>query len=199
MLTEAPSVVKSFRSFVSDINTVDNRKNHWRRPLADFMKEYGFRQLGDGKYGAVFGKDGYPYVIKVFMKDTAFMKWLNFCYANQSNPYIPKLRGKVVKITSHMYAVRMEKLGPVMDPNITRIIDMLETPSAYADMAKSDKNLYQAATFLARNHRLLDLHYGNFLERPNGQIVIVDPLYNFRRGDEFTIDSEDVSKFQNIF
>lgn len=37
---------------------------------------------------------------------------MKFCMDNTRNPYLPKIRGKVVKITPIIYAIRLEKLTP---------------------------------------------------------------------------------------
>lgn len=199
MLSEAPKSVKSFRDFVSDIKQVDNRITHWRLPLDEYMKEIGFNRLGEGKYGVVYGKQGYPWVIKVFMKDTAYLKWLDFCMKNQNNKHIPKIRGKVVKVSSHFMAVRIEKLERVRSPYASRFLDMIENPDAYENELARDRDTRIIADFLDKNKRLTDLHYDNIMERPNGDLVIIDACYNWRRNDKFTIDAENIEKFKEVF
>lgn len=181
-----PIGLSKFRQAVADIKVVDARQQSWMKSLSSIMKEYNWYPVGKGKYGFVFTKDGYPYIIKVFMKDTAYLKWLNFAKQNQDNPYVPKIRGKVVKINDYFMAVRLEKLSAGGDAD-----------TIYKDEEDGNKYAKQVVDFLESNSRLMDLHNENVMQRGN-QLVIIDPFYNWVRDGRFTIDVNDVSQFKDI-
>lgn len=78
--------------------------------LDNIMRRHGFESIGVGAKGSVFAKQGYPYVLKVFGDDSAYLDWLNFCRQHQDNPYVPKIKGKPIHITEGFYAIRLERL-----------------------------------------------------------------------------------------
>lgn len=185
-----PQEISDFRNRTREFDKPDSRDaNKWQATIPELMNRYGFKPVGTGKYGSVFANDRYPYVIKVFMKDTAYLRWLSFAKQNQNNPLVPKIRGKVVRISNNFMAVRLEKLTPIKsDDDMANMWDQLEkTPHGN----KVDK-------FLNDNQKLLDMHAGNIMLRGN-QPVIVDPFYNFFRNGMPTIDPDDISGFKNLF
>lgn len=184
-----PLGLAAFKKATAHIKNVDNREQEWSNTLLDIMDRYGWKPLGRGKYGVVFAKDNYPYIIKVFMKDTAYLKWLNFCKKNQDNPWLPMIKGKVVKVGTHFMAVRLEKLTPGGN-----------TLDIYRAADNFDNNARTVVKELKSNNNLLDLHDENIMKR-KGQTVIIDPYYNFRKESGpggFTMDAEDVREFTNI-
>lgn len=188
-----PGEIEIFKNRVSKLNAVDARDVKWQTTLPDLMTKFGFRNVGAGKYGTVFANDNYPYIIKIFMRDAAYLKWLNFCMQNQGNKWLPKIRGKVIKIGNLFMAVRLEKLTPY---------NMKGTPvdeKLYHDADElGDPEAKKVVDFLDANARLLDLHEGNAMMR-GSQVVIIDPFYNFYRGGKYTIDPNDLSSFRELF
>lgn len=181
-----PAEINQFRQAISNIKSVDNRENQWRGSAVEFLGRYGFKPLGSGKYGAVFANRSYPFVIKVFMKDTAYLLWLNFCKMHPNNPYCPKIRGKVVRLGDNFMAVRLEKLEDGGNPD--QIYNMAQ---------RGDKNAIQVVEFLNKYQKLLDMHSGNVMMRGD-QLVITDPFYNFYKDGKFTMDPDDLVAFENI-
>lgn len=194
-LTETPAPVVTFRNFVKKYNDVDNRTKHeWDMTLTDLMAGYGFNALGRGKYASVYGHPSYQYVIKVFMKDAAYLRWLNFCMGHPNNPYCTKVRGRVVRIDHNFMAVRLEKLTEY------RGYDSPDAILYHASEDLEEPNAKQVVDFLESNYRLLDLHDGNFMTRPSdGHLVVVDPFYNWFKGGGFTIDPHDLTDLKNLF
>lgn len=184
-----PKEIGLFKSATSHIKSVDSRDQSWQGTLPELFSKFGFHEVGSGKYGTVFIKDDYPYVIKVFMRDTAYLKWLNFCKQNPNNKYVPKIRGKVVKIGPTFMAVRLEKLTPYKGT--------YNDPSEEIFKYKNDEDAKQVADFLDKNAKLLDIHRGNVMSRGN-QTVIIDPFYNWYKGGKLTIDPDDLSEFKDI-
>lgn len=94
--------------------------------LKDLLRGYGWRDVGFGYYGMVFRHHQYPYVVKVFVADTAYAEYFNIIKHNQSNPHVPKVRGNFMRVGDRGYAVRLEKLDPLFnqkDPIFSKYID----------------------------------------------------------------------------
>jgi hypothetical protein len=173
-----------FKSKTTEANTSTTYDSKWHPTLREIMTKYGFSLLGAGIYGAVFGKSGYPYVIKVFRKDVAYMKWIQFALKHQDNPYIPRIRGKVVRIGSTFMAIRLEKLTE-SSPN-------LDTSTLYDAADDGDEYALQVVDFLEQNNKLLDLHAGNVMMRGN-QMVVIDPFFNL------AMNPDDISALMDVF
>lgn len=187
-----PGEVDQFRKDASNLKSVDARDNSWRVNLDQYMSKYGFKPMGSGKYASVYGNDQYPYVLKVFQKDSAYLRWIKFSLAHKNNPYVPKIKGKVVKITPMVYAIRLEKLSPtVMDGEFAREYQKWMRDN---DHQAEDPNIQEILDFFADNKNILDLHSENVMKRGN-QLVIIDPFYNWfgkHNPGNYTIDPDDV-------
>lgn len=194
-----PADIAKFKKSVAGFDKVDTRDNSWSYDLPQLMGKYGFKTLGSGKYGFVFGNPSYPYVLKIFMKDSAYLKWIEFCKKNQSNPYIPKIRGKVVKITPMFYAIRLEKLTPYSHGGGTQFNKDYSAWKADKLYKSSDKNIQDILDYFSIHKDLLDLHGENMMMRKN-QLVIIDPFYNWfgkKNPKGYTIDPDDINP--NLF
>lgn len=164
------------------------------KKFKQFMQDNGFVKLGGGAFGEVYEKEGYPWVFKVFHGDPAYLDFLRFAIAHQSNPHVPKIKGQPFRIDDNTYAIRIEKLqpwggyfelqtgdnlglqdflrwwNPPMKPEQIEFLKrhkaegLIEVLNGLAELCRS------------KNHRL-DLHAGNTMRRGN-TLVIVDPLVN---------------------
>lgn len=168
------------------------RKYHYdsMAKFNDFMLNHGFTRLGEGAFGAVYEKPGYPWVFKVFHGDPAYLDFLNYALKNQQNPHIPQFKGRPFKITNNTYAIRMEKLSHEFR-NVGDILNLVtrwdgSTLSAAKEEYLQDLDMPQMIPLLndlgklskARGHRL-DIHNFNVMSRPaDGTLVIADPLMN---------------------
>ena len=154
----------------------------------NYMYENGFEKLGQGAFGAVYEKPGYPWVFKLFANDAAYLAWINYVVNHQSNEHVPKIKGKPFRITDGVFAVRMEKLSRMPDtwwddPLLDKVVyggitsqnkeelkelgheDLIDVLSAIHHLAHGNPN----------NDWNTDMHGGNILMR--GDIpVITDPL-----------------------
>lgn len=206
-----PKEVGLFRTVNSHIKDVDIRKLHdpsYLISLNQFMEAHGFSLLGTGNYGTVYEHPGYNYIIKVFMRDTAYLTWVNYCMQHQDNPYLPKFRGRVIKITDIFYAIRVEKLQYVLHrTNTKQVLDSWvytlaklkgEVVPEGKEYLSTDGQLNQVLDFILQHPKLKDIHAGNVMTRGNSQLVIIDPFYNYRVNNEFSIDPDDVKGF-NVF
>lgn len=193
MIVESHKPIMSFRNYVKNIDKVDNRVS-WQVPITQLMRDHGFQAGGTGKYGSVFIHRDLPYIIKIFMKDTAYLTWLNYCFKRQNNPYVPKIRGKVVKLTNTFFAVRLERLTwneQVADKFIREI-------EASAFDVPKDLYLQDIAFYINQHRKLYDIHHSNVMARGN-QPVLIDPFYNWYKDGKFTIDPDDISNFDELF
>lgn len=190
---QKPAEIEQFKKQVSHLSNVDSRDVEWQFTLPELMSKFGFNNVGSGKFGTVFINPNYPYVVKIFMRDTAYLKWLDFCKRNQGNKFVPKIKGKVVKVGNLFMAVRLEKLRPADLP-----FDLPADAEIYKAADAGDRDALAVVHFLEANDRLLDMHGQNVMRRSNGQLVVIDPFYNWYRGGKFTIDPDDVSNFKAI-
>ncbi len=159
----------------------------WVQDLQNFLHHYGFKAIGSGAAGLVFENPKYPWILKIFRKDYAYLRWVKFCLAHPDNPYCPKFRGKVIRITDEFYAIRVERLSEIsthlyfeMEEELEQLMD--------GNPQNDDPDLKEIAEFLNGNKKLLDFHQGNFMQRGNTPVVI-DPLYNFFVNGKHLIDS----------
>lgn len=98
----------------------ESLKNYVKR-----LKKLGIKQLGGGKFGAVFQHPGEPNtVVKLLTRsDPGYMAYIKFCQKNKRNKYVPKIK-KIVDAAdtfdvegaedmSELQLVFMEKLEPL--------------------------------------------------------------------------------------
>lgn len=206
MINEAHKSVEFIKSKLAKHTEVDSRdaaRMDWQRQVINVFWDLGFRSVGAGKYGLVFTKEGYPYAIKFFMRDTAYLRWLQFCMANPNNPYLPKIKGRVVKVGKVFMAIRLEKL---IEPRNQRelnatqdLIWMGQDPEDTLESGKADKWQEQICHELIRNSKLKDVHHGNVMTRPStGEAVLFDAYYNWYKGN-YTVDPDDLASLKTVF
>jgi len=139
--------------------------------ITSLARKYKFTKIGEGFYAVVYKHENYPFVVKVWRQDEGFDMWLNFVLNNQNNPYVPKVKGKPVRITGTEYkAIRLEYLiHPKMrEKHIHDVIEIL--------WKSEDPNMKKIVRYLKSTGRDDDMHSENIMQRPNGQWVITDPL-----------------------
>ena len=151
----------------------------------EMLAKYGFEEIGSGGFGYVFANEKYPYVLKLFFRDSAYLKWFNFCRENQDNPYVPQIKGKYMRVVPNeeVYAVRMERLKPTeffipyqkLERQIGKRYEILY---GGGELDSDDPYLDSIVTFLYEGvNFMLDLHRNNVMQRENGQLVIIDPVF----------------------
>ena len=153
-----------------------------------FLEEHGFVKLGQGSFGAVFEKPGYPWMFKIFNKDPAYLHFLKYVMTHQKNPNLPKIKGGIIKINDATYAVRIEKLKPIplgSEP-ATQLVRILHVIDSYGDLSDSQVEWIEKTvpgvheffmTFPLDGYEY-DIHYENIMMRGN-TVVIADPLYDW--------------------
>lgn len=154
--------------------------------FSNFLSEHGFYMLGQGVFGAVFEKPGYPWVFKVFHRDPAYFSYLKWVMQHQDNTAVPKIKGRILKINKDTYAIRMEKLQPFRKRKIEQIgmlFDKIEGIHKFSNLTGANKtwvkknfpDIFEVLQAMGSGTAHFDLHSGNFMMRGN-QVVISDPL-----------------------
>ena len=194
-----PKEIDSLKKDVSYMKKVDSRDQSWMETLPGYLGKHGFRRVGSGKYAMVFVNDKYPFALKIFQKDAAFLRWFKFCKKNQNNPFVPKVKGGLVKITDMIFAIRMEKLNPFhkhKDTNLNKLfLELLKKFENREDIKKTDnKYLNDIFEFFYENEQLMDLHNENMMADDKGQIKITDCFYNWFSSEKgkYTIDPDEI-------
>lgn len=154
-----------------------------------FLTDNGFKKLGTGSFGTVFESPNYPWVFKLFYNDPAYFKFFEFARANQSNPYLPTIKGKYIRLNKGVYVIRLEKLeklgynSPREFPALDHLLNIITAADFKREMAQVKKIDPKLADTIGQISKLLgndfefDLHSGNLMKRGN-QLVITDPIYS---------------------
>lgn len=119
LLNELQAPSEKVRDLIKKLDDVVNKHPNLRDKhlinnviwelLFTVSPEPEWEKLGGGANGIAFFNKKYQFVAKVFSKDEAFLDWMEFCKANQQNPYVPKIKN-VMKLGKYYFWVRMEKL-----------------------------------------------------------------------------------------
>lgn len=82
--------------------------------VREYLEEKGFECLGIGMYGGVFDHPSFGgrYVLKVFA-DPFYEGFLDWCRTQDGNPHLPRIVGKVMRLTGVGRMVRIERLEPM--------------------------------------------------------------------------------------
>lgn len=182
----------------------ENSKKTYAELMKDFKKSGG-KNIGYGVFGMVYYHPKWPYVLKTFKSDDAYLKFARYAYDNP-HPSFPKFYGKpqrvdpkIATINDKRYLVRIEKLKPISKKNFNKIdfklsnfFKLIHNPDDVTDgerhtllnmknqihkVSKSVYKLLEGWYLIKRDLNLqVDLHDGNIMVRNDGQYVWVDPV-----------------------
>lgn len=152
------------------------------------LKKYGWTFAGKGYYSNVFENPKYDYVLKVFI-DPKYEKWLKIISDNQSNPHMPRIRGKSIKLNNEAKAARIEKLQPLTgyDDPILKLYSapgsdanfdaVFETEEGWNFLSENFPQLIDALNLASASvvGGDLDLNWTNVMKRGN-TLVVTDPV-----------------------
>lgn len=161
----------------------------------EILRRAGYSPLGQGAYADVWLRYGDKYVLKLFdNRDYGYKTWLRFVMDNQKNPYVPKIRGKLVKVNQFYSAVRLEELRPLdrtayqesfaalplyassmmngMMPHQNVMDKIKRIESQYPGFTKLVRDIVKMSFDLGVN---FDFHDGNIMLRGKTP-VLTDPL-----------------------
>jgi hypothetical protein len=166
------------------------------------LSNLGWRQIGAGSFARVLKHPNYPYVLKLFdAKDTCYLKFLNWVSQNQNSPYLPEVRGKPLKITKDVYAIRLERLSPIRGNNpqfslmntwhnyklydvrdeeeFKKLFKMLADAELYQSQQDFIDFLFELSKFVKSISSCeVDYHDANVMQR-NDILVVIDILFPY--------------------
>jgi hypothetical protein len=67
----------------------------------DYLRSNGWQWKGSGAFASVFQKPNKNYVLKVYKNDPAYDDFLDFIEENQNDPHIPKIKRRILPLTSN--------------------------------------------------------------------------------------------------
>jgi len=183
---------------------------HSHKDYGQLMKEFeesGGKMIGFGRFGLVYSHPKWPYVLKIFNSDDAYLKFVRYAYDNP-HPSFPKFYGKPQRINpkyitdkhaGKRYLTRIEKLEPVseeffnkLDLNLSDYFKFKENPELVTDqnkfsvmestiksLPKEICNLLEGKYLIERDisDAKLDMHDGNIMIGKTGQYVWTDPVF----------------------
>lgn len=169
--------------------------------LLTYLYSLGFSPLGDGAYAEILSHPNLNYVIKIFKSDPCYIEFAKYISANQSNPHLPKIRGKLVTLSKdkNTFGIRIEKLSPLISleteyellsylyqnkmlqyrENVlaSEIIEPDQIDQLIQDFKKNQPTFYNLFEDLKKKLPKQcgwDLHAGNFMKR-NQTLILIDP------------------------
>lgn len=150
------------------------------------MADNNWRLEGYGKFSNVYRNKAYPFMVKVFVNDPAYLSYFKLVRDNQNLENVPKVRGKFMPVGTKAYAVRLEPLEEIngeADPIFKRYVDPMLEPefSNLLDERNHDflkehhPEFFDLIDAITDIDSTLDWHTGNLLKRGN-TLVISDPI-----------------------
>jgi hypothetical protein len=162
-----------------------------KKNLSTHLAELGWTLIGHGQFSLVYGNPKFNYVLKIFTQDTpGSIEWLEYVVANQNNPFLPRVYGKMWRISHTAYAVRMERLMPFKsktDPVFAKYIDpelqsrhweeiFVEENTEFLEANWPDlASAFETILDLSQYNGDDDLNLSNIMKRGNS-LVITDPV-----------------------
>jgi hypothetical protein len=162
-----------------------------KKNLTTHLAALGWELIGHGQFSLVYGNPKFEYVLKIFTQDTpGGIEWLEYVVANQNNPFLPRVYGKMWRISHTAYAIRMERLMPFKsktDPVFAKYIDpelqsrlwediFVEENTEFLeanwpDLAAAFETIIQLSSYNGDD----DLNLSNIMKRGDS-LVITDPV-----------------------
>lgn len=146
--------------------------------MKHIAEKHGFKILGRGGYGIVFGHPTYPYVVKVFLGDRAYLKWTHFVQANKGNIHVPIIKGsaKILAVNGKgevIHAIRLEKLNPMNPDEFGEFDEEMDWVRSHPEV---NPDLWKILQWVDKEP-YKDWHYGNVMFRPGtNDYVVTDPV-----------------------
>ena len=126
----------------------------WNELIGELAK-VGIEFMGRGKFGQVFHKKGWNYVIKVFEKDSAYLDYVDFCIQHP-DPHYPKFVRKPMNM--HQFHARPANAGKMMQ--VVKI-ELLE-PLKDSWYALNLDNIFKLLTKQTKEIQIFNEHRGQY-------------------------------------
>lgn len=183
-----------YKAFASEPATAQGLKS-WERDDAEVSKmqtilnkldDLGYKQysLGSGFYARVYARPQDDFVIKIFRQDPGYSRFLNYVFEHAKNPYVPKLKGKIIKLPNNYSLVRIEKLKRIDVDLFNGILFAANNPHDKPLIKTVNQTYPGLLDFIAElkdmvkysgNTIAFDLHRNNMMMRGETP-VIIDPF-----------------------
>ncbi len=141
----------------------------------DRLSKRGYEKLGWGSYSSVWAKPNSSKVIKV---GVSYDSWLNYIEWAMKNGYVGNKAPRVdsFKLHNGYFTAVMERLHGLNRDNRNSIHNMTYANSFVIRRVPAEwKTFTTDFTKEFGNHN--DLHDGNWMQRSNGELVLIDPIY----------------------
>jgi hypothetical protein len=179
-----PHFQQASQTFQGDLSAFKPRIDKLEQ-FQKYMLDNGFKHLGTGSYGSAYIHPTYPWVLKIFTHDPAFLQYIKYIRLHQSNPNVPKTTGPIIRINKNTFVIRLEKLEPIVGKNLSDLMAVIK-PLFYARELTTDQKefllqhypgIFEIIDDMDKlpSQPELDLHKGNVLLR-NNTPVILDPI-----------------------
>lgn len=199
----------------------------WYEITKKLEQETGIKPVANGRYGVIFTKPEWNYVIKIFDDDPEYLGFIDFVLTHPNKHY-PKIIKKPISMhhfhardpssTNKFYIIKIEKLYPIteemgyflemwlehfmevyyrqyvmdqskrgyaydgdsadrswIDPFGKRVkMSSIEMLARYPWLRSLSKAYWEV---MDANLGAEDLHQGNIMQRKDGTIVLIDPVW----------------------
>lgn len=176
--------VKNNLKSLNNASTLDRpykQPLNWVDEIVELLKTNNYELIGKGANGITFRHPEKNFAYKIYKNDNAYDLWVDYCIKNSNNPYCPKIIKRPLQINTtssgvKFKSIRIELLHKLNDNEHNNFMVKF-----YKNMKlNTDNNLHKIISDINKiNPRLLDIHGDNIMKRNNGQIVLVDPIYDF--------------------
>ena len=183
-----------YKAFASEPAT-DPKLKSWERDGAEVSKmetimtkldNLGYKQysLGSGFYAKVYARPQDDFVIKIFRQDPGYSRFIKYVFDHRNNPYVPKLKGKIIKLPNNYSLVRVEKLKRIDVDLFNGILFAANNPHDKPLIQSINQQYPGLLDFIAElkdmvknsgNTIAFDLHRSNMMMRGETP-VIIDPF-----------------------
>ena len=175
-----------------DLPTVNAQFN-----LQEKLAKIGWKRAKDGGYSTVYINPAKSYVIKINdRQDGGYMQYVRIMhkYKNKHFPIISDIKRLPLGLENVYFVYLIEKLEEIdCTGEVLRTMDECQklvrkiahnnytVEEVYGndlpDCFKKDPALLKACVILGKNVgcRFIDMHWGNFMKRSNGTLIITDP------------------------
>jgi len=155
------------------------------------LQNAGYTRLGKGMTGMVFAKPDENFVLKLFdSNDDSYIEFLSFCSTQPNNPNLPKFKSKLIKVTDHYYAIRMERLEKINSSSDKDFVKLIDRAFTFELMRKfqsiwmtqlDDQDHNLAKTIKALANYIVHSGFNNDIDEYNvmkrgDTFVITDPI-----------------------
>lgn len=125
----------------------------------EYLKKKGWNLEGRGAKGFVFSKNNKDYVLKFYKNDPCYDKFLDYLEKNQNNPYLPKIKRRI--LPGNIGLVALEKLQPLKSDKLADYItgmmgDIVSSHIRVKDLSFNEVMRRVEPLFKSQIERLID-------------------------------------------